>query len=60
VTVLLVIGFNIVMLWLLEVPLPSFLIAPEETPGGSIERRRGSVGTHTPSRCEGSPRWEHC
>ncbi len=32
VTVLIVIGFNMVMLWLLEVPLVSFLIAPEWTP----------------------------
>jgi hypothetical protein len=31
-TVLLVIGFNIVMLWLLEVPFVAFLIAPEKTP----------------------------
>ncbi|MFL5824528.1 MAG: GAP family protein [Solirubrobacteraceae bacterium] len=32
VTVLAVIGFNLVMMWLLEVPLVSFLIAPERTP----------------------------
>jgi hypothetical protein len=32
VTVLLVIGFNLVMLWLLEVPLASFLVAPDWTP----------------------------
>ncbi len=32
VTVLLVIGFNLVMLWLLEVPLISFAIAPQWTP----------------------------
>jgi hypothetical protein len=31
-TVLLVIGFNIVMMWLLEVPLASFLVAPDWTP----------------------------
>jgi hypothetical protein len=31
-TVLLVIGFNIVMMWLLEVPLAGFLVAPEWTP----------------------------
>src|SRR3954452_16383209 len=31
-TVLLVIGFNVVMLWLLEVPLVSFVVAPEWTP----------------------------
>ena len=37
-TVLLVVGFNLVMLWLLEVPLASFLVAPAWTPraiGGS-------------------------
>ena len=33
VTVLLVIGFNLVMLWLLEVPFLSFIVAPEWTPG---------------------------
>ena len=32
VTVLLVVGFNLVMLWLLEVPLVSFLVAPKWTP----------------------------
>lgn len=32
VTVLVVIAFNIVMMWLLEVPLAGFLIAPETTP----------------------------
>jgi len=32
VTVLLVIGFNLVMLWLLEVPLASFVVAPDWTP----------------------------
>lgn len=31
-TVLIVIGFNLVMLWLLEVPLASFLLAPDWTP----------------------------
>jgi hypothetical protein len=31
-TVLLVIGFNIVMLWLLEVPLACFFVAPDWTP----------------------------
>ena len=31
-TVLLVIGFNVVMLWLLEVPFVAFLVAPEKTP----------------------------
>lgn len=32
VTVLIVIGFNLVMLWLLEVPFLSFVVAPEWTP----------------------------
>jgi Sap, sulfolipid-1-addressing protein len=32
VTVLLVVGFNIVMLWLLEVPLVGYAVAPERTP----------------------------
>jgi hypothetical protein len=32
VTVLSVIGFNLVMMWLLEVPLGCFLVAPEWTP----------------------------
>jgi hypothetical protein len=45
VTVLLVIGFNLVMLWLLEVPLASFLIAPEWTPR-AIERAKAWVSRH--------------
>jgi hypothetical protein len=44
--VLLVIGFNLVMLWLLEVPLLSFLIAPEWTPR-AIERAKARVARHT-------------
>jgi Sap, sulfolipid-1-addressing protein len=32
VTVMLVLGFNLVMLWLLEVPLACFLLAPDWTP----------------------------
>jgi hypothetical protein len=32
VTVLLVVGFNVAMLWLLEVPLACFVVAPEWTP----------------------------
>jgi hypothetical protein len=44
-TVLLVIGFNLVMLWLLEVPLASFLIAPEWTPR-AIERAKLWVSRH--------------
>jgi len=45
VTVLLVIGFNVVMLWLLEVPLASFLVAPEWTPR-AIERAKLWVSRH--------------
>jgi Sap, sulfolipid-1-addressing protein len=44
-TVLLVIGFNIVMLWLLEVPLASFLVAPEWTPR-AIDRAKAWVSRH--------------
>ena len=45
VTVLLVIGFNIVMMWLLEVPLACFLIAPKWTPG-AVERAKAWVSRH--------------
>jgi hypothetical protein len=45
VTVLVVLGFNLVMLWLLEVPLGSFLVAPEWTPG-AIDRARVWVSRH--------------
>ena len=45
VTVLGVIGFNLVMLWLLEVPLASFLVAPEWTPQ-AITRARAWVSRH--------------
>jgi Sap, sulfolipid-1-addressing protein len=44
-TVLLVIGFNVVMLWLLEVPLVSFLVAPSWTPR-AVERARAWVSRH--------------
>src|SRR5204863_538490 len=44
-TVLLVIGFNVVMLWLLEVPLLCFLIAPDRTPH-AIERTKAWVRLH--------------
>jgi hypothetical protein len=44
-TVLLVIGFNLVMLWLLEVPLASFLVAPEWTPR-AIDRAKAWVSRH--------------
>ena len=45
VTVLLVLGFNLVMLWLLEVPLASFLVAPEWTPR-AIDRAKAWVSRH--------------
>ena len=45
VTVLIVLGFNLVMLWLLEVPLACFLIAPEWTPR-AIERAKLWVSRH--------------
>jgi hypothetical protein len=45
VTVLIVIGFNIVMLWLLEVPLACFLIAPDWTPD-AIARAKAWVSRH--------------
>jgi hypothetical protein len=45
VTVLIVIGFNLVMLWLLEVPLVSFLVAPEWTPR-AIDRAKAWVTRH--------------
>jgi Sap, sulfolipid-1-addressing protein len=45
VTVLIVIGFNLVMLWLLEVPLVSFVIAPDWTPR-AIERAKAWVSRH--------------
>lgn len=45
VTVLVVIGFNVVMLWLLEVPLAAFVIAPESTPR-AIERAKAWVSRH--------------
>ena len=45
VTVLLVIGFNLVMLWLLEVPLASFLVAPKWTPD-AIDRAKAWVSRH--------------
>jgi Sap, sulfolipid-1-addressing protein len=45
VTVLIVIGFNLVMLWLLEVPLASFVVAPEWTPR-AIDRAKAWVSRH--------------
>lgn len=44
-TVLLVIGFNLLMLWLLELPLVSFLAAPDWTPR-AIERTKAWVARH--------------
>jgi hypothetical protein len=46
VTVLLVIGFNLVMLWLLEVPAGSFLVAPEWTPR-AVDRAKAWVSRHS-------------
>ena len=45
VTVLIVIGFNLVMLWLLEVPLACFVIAPEWTPR-AIDRAKLWASRH--------------
>jgi Sap, sulfolipid-1-addressing protein len=45
VTVLVVIGFNLVMLWLLEVPLLCFAVAPDWTPG-AVERAKAWIGRH--------------
>jgi hypothetical protein len=45
VTVLVVIGFNLVMLWLLEVPLASFLVAPDWTPH-AVDRAKAWVRAH--------------
>jgi Sap, sulfolipid-1-addressing protein len=44
-TVVIVIGFNVVMLWLLEVPLACFLIAPQWTPR-AIDRAKAWVSRH--------------
>src|SRR5436309_14166919 len=43
--VLLVIGFNVVMLWLLEVPLISFLVAPDWTPR-AVDRAKAWITRH--------------
>ncbi|MGA9858122.1 MAG: GAP family protein [Solirubrobacteraceae bacterium] len=45
-TVLTVIGFNVVMLWLLEVPLLCFVIAPDWTPL-AVNRAKAWVSRHT-------------
>jgi hypothetical protein len=44
-TVLVVIGFNLIMLWLLEVPLICFAVAPNWTPG-AIARAKAWVSRH--------------
>lgn len=44
-TVLVVVGFNLIMLWMLEVPLAAFLIAPDWTPR-AIDRARAWVSSH--------------
>jgi hypothetical protein len=44
-TVLLVVGFNFVMLWLLELPLACYLVAPNWTPN-AIERAKDWVRAH--------------
>jgi hypothetical protein len=44
-TVLLVVGFNAIMLWLLEVPLACFVVAPDWTPV-AIERAKSWIGRH--------------
>ncbi len=44
-TVATVIGFNLVMLWLLEVPLTCFIVAPDWTPQ-AIARAKAWVGRH--------------
>jgi hypothetical protein len=45
-TVLVVVGFNLVMLWMLEVPLAAFIIAPDWTPR-AIDRARAWVSRHS-------------
>ena len=45
VTVLIVIGFNLVMLWLLEVPLACFAVASDWTPR-AIDRAKAWVSRH--------------
>jgi hypothetical protein len=44
-TVLLIVGFNVVMMWMLEVPLLSFAVAPSWTPQ-AIERAKAWAGRH--------------
>ena len=47
-TVLLVVGFNIVMLWLLEVPLVGYAVAPERTPQ-AVSRAKLTIARHAHS-----------
>jgi len=44
-TVLLVVGFNVVMMWLLEVPLACYLVAPDWTPA-AVQRAKAWVRRH--------------
>jgi hypothetical protein len=44
-TVVIVVSFNVVMLWLLEVPLAAFAVAPDWTPG-AIDRAKAWFGRH--------------
>jgi hypothetical protein len=44
-TVALVVGFNLVMMWLLEAPLLSFIVAPDWTPQ-AVERAKAWVFRH--------------
>ena len=44
-TVLLVVAFNAVMMWLLEVPLACYFIAPDWTPG-AVDRAKAWVSRH--------------
>lgn len=39
------VGFNLVMLWLLEVPLACFWVAPDWTPG-AVQRAKLYVSRH--------------
>jgi hypothetical protein len=45
VTVLLVVGFNVVMLWLLEVPLVLYAVAPDWTPH-AVDSAKGTIARH--------------
>jgi len=44
-TVLCVIGFNLVMMWMLEVPLLCYVVAPDWTPG-AIDRAKAWMRRH--------------